>query len=91
MLAIESDATDEFYNVGTGVQTTIRELCDTILDLKQSDLEVAYKPYDADDARRLVQNRIGCPKLGAEQLGFEHEFSLRQGLQKLIDWRDAGS
>ena len=91
VLAMESDATDEFYNIGTGVQTTIRELCDTILDLKQSDLEVTYKPYDADDARRLVQNRIGCPKLAAEQLGFEHEFSLRQGLQKLIDWRNAGN
>ena len=88
---MESDATDEFYDVGTGIQTTIRELCDTILDLKQSPLKVTYKPYDADDARRLVQNRIGCSKLAAEQLGFEHEFSLSQGLQKLIDWRDAGN
>jgi len=91
VLSLESEATDEFYNVGTGIQTTIRELCDTILDLKQSDLEVTYKPYDADDARRLVQNRIGCPKLAEAKLGFEHEFSLRQGLQKLIDWRDAGN
>ena len=56
------EATDEFYNVGTGVQTSIKELCDTILDLKQSDLKVTYNPYSEDDARRLVQNRIGCPK-----------------------------
>jgi len=91
VLALEASATDEFYNVGTGVQTTIRELCDTILDLKQSDLEVTYKPYDADDARRLVQNRIGCPKLAEEQLGFKHEASLREGLQKLINYRDAGN
>ena len=91
VLALEAETSDEFYNIGTGIQTTIRELCDTILDLKQSDLEVTCKPYDAEDARRLVQNRIGCPKLAAERLGFEHEFSLRQGLQKLIDWRDAGN
>ena len=87
VLAIESVATDEFYNVGTGIQTTIRELCNAILELKQSDLEVTYQPYSADDARRLVQNRIGCPKQAAEQLGFYHEIGLREGLQQLVNWR----
>ena len=91
ILALESDATDEFYNVGTGVQTTIRELCDTILDLKKSDLEVTYRAYSADDARQLVQNRIGCPKLAEEELGFRREIPLREGLQKLIDWRNANN
>jgi len=87
ILALEADATDEFYNVGTGIQTTIRELCDTILDLKQSNLEVTYKPYDADDARRLVQNRIGCSKKAKQDLAFEYEIDLRQGLQDLVAWR----
>ena len=39
-----------FYNVGTGVQTTISELCNLILSLKNSDLQVTYKPYAPDDA-----------------------------------------
>ena len=86
--AMESESTDQFYNVGTGVQTTIRELCDTILDLKKSNLEVKYQPYEANDARQLVQNRIGCPKLAKQGLDFEFQFNLREGLQKLIDWRD---
>ena len=88
-LALQSDATDEFFNVGTGVQTSIQSLCDLILELKQSDLEVTYKPYGADDARQLVQNRIGCPELAAEKLGFRHGISLRDGLQKLINWRES--
>ena len=88
VLALQSDTTDEFYNVGTGIQTTISELCDTILELRQSNLRVTYQPYDTDDARRLVQNRIGCPKLAEEKTGFHHEISLRDGLQKLINWRD---
>ena len=91
VLALQSDSTDEFYNVGTGIQTSIRKLCDTILELRQSNLRVTYQPYDTDDARRLVQNRIGCPKLAAEQLNFLHEISLCDGLQKLIDWRDGGN
>jgi UDP-glucose 4-epimerase len=88
VLALEADAVDEFYNVGTGVQTSIKELCDTILDLKQSDLKVTYNPYSEDDARRLVQNRIGCPKKAAADLGFTYKYDLRTGLQRLIDWRD---
>lgn len=87
--ALLSDATDKCYNVGTGVQTSIRELCDLILELKQSSLKVEYRPYSEDDARRLVQNRIGCPKAAAEELGFTYRYSLREGLQKLISWRDA--
>lgn len=87
--ALLSKATDRFYNVGTGVQTSIRELCDLILELKESDLKVEYRPYSADDARALVQNRIGCPKQAENDLGFKYQLPLREGLKKLIAWRDA--
>ena len=87
--SLESDAVDNFYNVGTGVQTSIKELCDTILDLKQSNLKVTYNPYSEDDARRLVQNRIGCPKKASAELGFDFKYNLREGLQRLIDWRES--
>jgi UDP-glucose 4-epimerase len=86
--SLESDVVDDFYNVGTGVQTSIKELCDTILDLKQSDLKVTYNPYSEDDARRLVQNRIGCPKKASAELGFDYKYDLGEGLQRLIDWRE---
>ncbi|MBT3638469.1 MAG: NAD-dependent epimerase/dehydratase family protein [Opitutae bacterium] len=91
VLALEAEASDEFYNVGTGVQTSISQLCDTILDLKQSDLKVTYNPYSEDDARRMVQNRIGCPQKAKKDLGFEYETELRKGLQDLIVWREANS
>ena len=87
VLALQSDATDEFYNVGTGIQTSIKELCETILDLKDSNLDITYKPYSADDARRMVQNRIGCPIKAEKDLGFKYKIELREGLQRLIDWR----
>jgi UDP-glucose 4-epimerase len=82
-----AEATDEFYNVGTGVQTSIRELCDLILQLRGSDLEVEYRPYSADDARRMVQNRIGCPEKAARDLDFTYRYDLTEGLQRLINWR----
>ena len=76
-----------FYNVGTEVQTSIKQLCDTILQLKKSELQVDYKPYSADDARQLVQNRIGSRQKAEQELNFKYGYSLEQGLQKLIDWR----
>ena len=85
--ALEADVTDEFYNVGSGIQTSIKQLCDLILELKQSALKVTYKPYSADDARRMVQNRIGCPKKAERDLGFKYTYSLREGLERLIAWR----
>lgn len=85
--ALKSDTTFGMYNVGTEVQTSIKELCDTILDLKYSDLKVVYKPYSEDDARSMVQNRIGSRKKAEDELGFRYQYELREGLQKLIDWR----
>lgn len=87
--ALKSNIVDEFYNVGTEVQTSIKQLCDTILVLKKSDLKVTYKPYSADDARRLVQNRIGSKQKALKDLGFEAKYSLREGLTKLIEWRES--
>lgn len=75
------------YNVGTEVQTSIKELCDTILRLKDSDLKVKYVPYSEDDARQYVQNRIGSAKKAKEEIDFEFKYNLEQGLQQLIDWR----
>jgi len=85
--ALTSDQSFGFYNVGTEVQTSIRELCDLILQLKNSSLQVHYKPYSADDARALVQNRIGSRAKAEQELNFQFHYDLRQGLQKLIDWR----
>lgn len=87
--ALKSDMKFGMYNVGTEVQTSIRELCDLILELKNSDLKVTYKPYSADDARALVQNRIGSRKKAEDEIGFLYKYTLREGLQKLIEWRIA--
>lgn len=85
--ALKSDVNFGMYNVGTEIQTSIKELCDLILELKQSDLKVIYKPYSADDARALVQNRIGSRVKAETELNFLYKYSLREGLLKLIDWR----
>jgi len=87
VLALQAEVSDRFYNVGTGVQTSIGELCRLILRITNSDLQVQYKPYSEEDARRLVQNRIGSPELAEADLGFTFEDDLESGLKALIEWR----
>lgn len=86
--ALRATVSDEFYNVGTGVQTSIRELCDLILELKGSDLKVSYNPYSPEDVRQFVQNRIGSIDKAEADLGFRYQDELVKGLLDLIAWRE---
>ena len=87
--ALISDQDFGMYNVGTEVQTTINELCELILELKKSKLKVKYNPYSEDDARSMVKNRIGSKVKAEKELDFRYSYGLKEGLQKLIDWRIA--
>ena len=87
VLALKAEVSDEFFNVGTGVQTSIRDLCNLILKLKKSKIEVTYKPYSPEDARRLVQNRIGSIEKASKMLNFQYSDDLEKGLTDLITWR----
>ena len=57
--AMKSDICDEFYNVGTGMKTSLVELAEIILRLKGSKLSINYA--DRSSAT-LVKNRVGDPK-----------------------------
>lgn len=85
--AILSNQDFGMYNVGTEVQTTINELCEMILALKESSLKVKYNPYSEDDTRALVRNRIGSREKSEKELGFKYKYELNEGLKKLIEWR----
>lgn len=89
--AAKSDVKLGYYNIGTEVQTTIKELCNTMLKLKKSSLKINYIPYSTDDARQLVQNRIGSKQKAEKELGFKYKYSLEEGLNELISWREEKS
>ena len=59
-----------------------------MLKLKNSNLAVNYVPYSEDDARQLVQNRIGSKEKAEKELGFRYKYSLEDGLKALIGWRE---
>jgi len=84
VLAAQSDVIDEVFNVGTGIQTTLRELCDLLLQLTGSSLRPEHR--EARQVANVQARRAGVEK-AAKLLGFRADVSLLDGLQQLIRWR----
>jgi UDP-glucose 4-epimerase len=85
LLAAQSDITDEVFNVGTGVQTSLNELCRLLLSLTSSSMQPEYR-----EARSVgnVQRRRASVEKATNVLGFRTTVSLEQGLRELIRWRE---
>lgn len=82
--AMKASSIDEFYNVGTGKRTSLKELAEMLIELTQCKSPIQYAPRSQ---ATLVRNRIGCPRKATEQIGFTASLTLRDGLQRLIEWR----
>jgi len=83
VLAMKAKTVDRFYNIGTGVRTSIKELVDTVIELTQFRQVPRYEPAGLT----FVKNRIGSPERAIAELGFKAQVPLCEGLQKLISWR----
>jgi len=82
--AMKAEVVDRCYNVGTGIRTSLKELAQLLLELTGSDQSINYGPRSQ---ATLVRNRIGDPRRARDELGFNAELSLRDGLNGLIAWR----
>jgi UDP-glucose 4-epimerase len=79
LLAAETDAVGEAFNVGTGSSVTVRELAETIRDVAGSDSGIVHgepRPGDIDDSWADIS------KIRAE-LGYEPTTTLEDGLGRL--------
>ncbi len=86
VMAMKSAVTNEFFNVASGTETTLRELAYLLIRLcgKDSKLEPEFQPMDSG----LVTRRWGCPKKAQELLGFTTTTSVEEGMRRVIAWRE---
>ena len=85
LLALKSPVSDEVFNVATGTETSLKELCYLMLkQMGRTDLEPEYR-----EERKVnpVRRRRGATEKAMELLGFESKVDLAQGLDQLIAWR----
>ena len=80
-----SDVADEAFNVGTGVETTLNQLCHLLLKIARSNLKPEYH-----EARKVnnVRARRATTDKAERMLGFKAGIDLESGLKMVIDWRN---
>jgi nucleoside-diphosphate-sugar epimerase len=83
LLAAEADATNEVFNVATGVEVSINDLAQALLKVMGSDLVPEYGPERAVNA---VPRRLADTRRAAEHLGFVAQVGLDEGLRRLVAW-----
>lgn len=83
LLATKSAVTDDVINVASGTETSLKELADTLSRAMGVSVPHSYGP-----ARKVnpVARRLADVGKAKQVLGFEAQFSLEQGLRKLVDW-----
>ena len=87
ILAAQSNVTDEVFNVGTGTETTLRELCEILFELTgQTHLEPQHEP---ERKVNPVRRRLSSIERIRGALGYEPQTSVREGLLALMEWRKA--
>ena len=58
---------DKFYNVGTGIRTSLKELAEIIVELTDCKKPIKYAPRSS---ATLVKNRIGCPNNARKEINY---------------------
>lgn len=83
VLAMKADVSDQFFNVGMGVKTTINELVTMLLELTGSRLKPEYRPQE----QMFVTHRVGSTERAEKLLGFRAMVPLQEGLRSVVEWR----
>ena len=83
ILAMATEEVDRFYNVCTGIGTSIVELAETLINLTGKQVEIEY----LSEEMSFVTRRVGDPTSARDGLGFVAETDLVDGLRELVEYR----
>lgn len=86
VLAAAASATDAAFNVASGIETSLNMLLSMLLHVMGSSLQPEFAP-----ARKVnpVPRRLASTAAAREQLGFEAQITLEEGLKSLVAWWQA--
>jgi UDP-glucose 4-epimerase len=83
LLAAEADVTDDVYNIGCGVETSLTELARTLAEVMQAKPDPEFGPTRAVNG---VTRRLADVSKAERELGWRAEYGLRDGLADLVNW-----
>ena len=88
VLAMKADASDAVFNVASQRETSLRQLCETLLGAMGSQLEPKHVPLPAERKAVEVRRRLADTTKAKRLLGFEAQVPLEEGLVRLVRWLD---
>jgi UDP-glucose 4-epimerase len=84
VLGLASDVSDEIFNVGSGVETSLQDLAAALLKVMgREDLQPEYGP---ENKVNPVSRRLADVSKAERMLGFRAGLDLEQGLEDLVQW-----
>jgi UDP-glucose 4-epimerase len=86
ILAAGAEVSDEVFNVASGVETSLLELAEALIEVMEADVSVELGP---ERAAAKVPRRLADTDHASELLGFRAEVGLEDGLRRLVDWWQA--
>ena len=86
LAAMKANIADQYYNVGTGKRTSLKELAELLIEITGCQKPINYAPRSE---ATFVRNRIGCPQKAIKEIQFKATIDLLEGLKRLVDWRNS--
>jgi len=83
ILALQSNLTDDVFNIASGTETSLNELAVALLKVMGSDLQPEYGP---ERTVNPVSRRLADTSKAERVLGFKAQVGLEDGLSQLVDW-----
>jgi len=84
VLAAETDDVGRAFNVGSGTETSIRELAETVTGVVDTDSEVVHVDGRAGD----IEHSVADLEAAKRSLGYQPQVTLADGLPTVIDADD---
>jgi UDP-glucose 4-epimerase len=83
LMAAESPATDDVFNIGSGTETSLVDLAAALLKVMGAELPVEFGPPRGVNS---VTRRLADVSRADERLRWRAEVGLEEGLRRLVDW-----
>jgi UDP-glucose 4-epimerase len=84
--ALQSDVSDDVFNVASGTETSLRDLAAALLRVMGSSLQPEFGP---ERAVNPVSRRLADTGKAERLLGFRAKIGLEAGLARLVEWWSA--
>ncbi len=81
VFALENKLPEHLYNVGTGVDVTIKELAETVKSIVGFEGNIIWDSNKPDGTPRKLMD---ISKM--HELGWKHKVNLREGIEKTYNW-----